>query len=333
MRQFQLLQGDAENILTQFNDNTFHCCVTSPPYWQLRNYFVDNQLGHEKSPDEYIERLVKIFNQVKRTLRKDGILWVVIGDTYVRSDMKVKLKNKNLLGIPWKLAFALQDDGWILRNDIIFAKKNPMPDGAKDRPTRSHEYIFMLTKNQKYFYDYYSSLEKSNKKVDGIQRFGARNQIGTYRHDQKRTFEHFGKRNTRSVWNHSVASFQGKHFAVFSPGLIDKCVKFSTSREGYCLECKSPWKRILKKSKVPFNNEKGYDLKLSSIGWEPSCNCDIEEKISGIVLDPFCGTSTTGIVAFKYGLNYVGIDVNEDYLKISENILDDNDIFVERMRV
>jgi len=356
MRQFKLLQGDAKDVLKQFNDNFFHCCVTSPPYWQLRDYFSDNQLGQEITPEEYIEKLTIIFDEVKRVLRDDGILWVVMGDSYNNNsgfsrakkewyrkgreggsaDKKVVkhsyIKQKELFGIPWMLAFALQKAGWYLRCDIIYNKSNPMPDGAKDRPTRSHEYIFMFTKSKKYFYDYYSSLEDADKKVDSIQRFGARYQEGTYRQDQKRSFEHYGKRNKRSVWNHSVASFKGKHFAVYSEELIDTCIRVSTSEKGYCPKCKSPWLRILKKNKIVANNKKGYDLKLSKVGWKASCLCNINEVEAGIVLDPFCGTSTTGKVSFRYGLDYVGIDTNKNYLKISKNRLESNDIFVEQLK-
>ena len=328
MKQYKLLEGDAKDVLNQFEDNTFHCCITSPPYWQQRDYFVNGQLGNEETPDEYISKLVEVFNEVKRVLRKDGILWIVIGDTYKKSGMKINIRNKNIIGIPWKLAFALQENDWIIRTEVINNKTNVIPDGARDRPTHSHDYIFMCTKSPKYFYDYYSSLEDSESQIDTIQRFGAKNQKGTFRHDQERTFEHYGKRNRRSVWTTSVANFKGSHFAVFNPELIEPALKASISTKGYCPQCKSPWKRILEKVKTPANNAKGYNLELITREWQPTCKCGIEEKEVGLILDPFCGTSTTGLVAFKYNMDYVGIDINKDYLEISKSRLKEDDIFV-----
>ena len=250
---FLLLNGKSQDVLKQFPDNTFHTVVTSPPYWSLRDYFDPEQLGQEKTPEEYIENVVAIMREVKRTLRKDGSVWFNIGDSYNNSsgfcratkgwgrdgrdkgssDKKAikhsVIKTKDLVGMPWRVAFALQEDGWYLRCDIVWEKTNPMPDGAKDRPTRGHEYIFLLSKSPHYFYDYYRVLEDTYEKPDGVQGFGAKNQKGTFRMDQDRTFVHYGKRNKRAVWRNSVSTFQGEHFA---------CVDEKTE----CLT-KSGWKK------------------------------------------------------------------------------------------
>lgn len=235
-KQILLLKGDSREVLKDIPDDLVHSVVTSPPYWQLRDYFADDQLGQEATPEEYVKNLVDILREVKRVLRKDGSLWLNLGDGYNNSSgferttqwkrkgrtggssdkksFKHKtIKTKDLIGMPWRVAFALQEDGWYLRCDIIWEKTNPMPDGVKDRPTRGHEYVFLLTKSPKYYYDYYRVLEDTEEQPEQIQGFGANDQKGTYRMDQKRIFEHYGKRNRRSVWKTSVSSFKGGHFA------------------------------------------------------------------------------------------------------------------------
>lgn len=253
---FLLLQGKCQDVLKQFPDNVFHTVVTSPPYWRQRDYFEPDQLGHESTFEEYVKNIVDIMKEVKRTLRKDGTVWFNIGDSYNNdsgfcratkgwrrqgrdkgsADKKAiihpEVKKKELFGIPWRVALALQKDGWYLRCDIIWTKTNCMPDGAKDRPTRGHEYIFLLSKSPKYFYDYYRILEDTKEHPDNIQGFGAKDQKGTYRMDQNRTFRHYGKRNKRSVWETSVSTFKGEHFATYSPKLIEPCIKASTSEKG-----------------------------------------------------------------------------------------------------
>ena len=332
----QLICGEARNVLKTFPDNYFQAVVTSPPYWLLRNYQQSGQLGLEKSPDEYVDQLMLIMQEVKRTLRNDGILWLNIGDTYGgRNEDNGAIRahgtrKKDLVGIPWMVAFAMKKDGWILRNDIIVSKTNPMPDGAKDRPSRSHEYFFMFTKQENYYYDYYSSLEDSENPIETLQRFGARHQEGTYRHDQNRVFEHYGKRNKRSVWSTSVGSCGDYHYAVFPEKLIDPCIATSISQKGACIKCGKPIERILEKQKIPANNNKGYDLKLITTGWEKKCDCDTTETKRCIVLDPFSGTGMTGKICSKYDVDYVGIDINPNYIEMSKNIfLKNKDMFTE----
>jgi DNA modification methylase len=318
-KKFLLLNGNSKDVLKEFPDNCVQTVVTSPPYWQLRDYFVDDQLGQEETPEEYVKNLVEICEEIKRVLRKDGIFWLNIGDGYNNSFKHPIIKNKDLVGMPWRVGLALQEAGWYLRCDIIFSKTNPMPDGAKDRPTRGHEYIFLLTKSPKYFYDYYGVLEETEKQPEQIQGFGANEQHGTYRMDQERTFEHYGKRNKRSVWEFSVSNFKGNHFATFNPKLIEHCIKSSTSEKGCCVECGTPWCRIFEKEKIPSENKKGYNLELSHKGWEKGCNCETDEVKKCIVLDPFNGSGTTGIVSLKYDNNYIGIDINKEYLDIARS--------------
>ena len=671
-RRFALIHGKAEEKLKLFKDNTFHTAITSPPYWQLRDYFVDGQLGRESTPEEYVENLVSICREVKRVLRKDGTFWLNIGDGYNSGSDFSRIKKKDLIGLPWMTAFALRADGWYLRCDIIWclsggaevyiksgdkefptsvkdlyrlesstiklwngekwtqmvgmtknpqkhneiqftlrsgericctpnhrwptekgikrtedlvvgdvlktcslpepencsvpdllpddeigwfigiylaegsrsgktiqisshkkeierfeklnkiaekyhgichkydtsdngmtinihsdvlnsvinmyiggrvakdkylsslcwqrnniflrnvlegyiegdghhdvknnryrlgftrnyclerslrticsrlnifctielahskikekiyktfkgeirfnknghlncknnseiikiendkggreyfydieveddpnlfalssgilthnSKSNPMPDGAKDRPTRGHEYIFLLTKSPNYFYDYYKVLEDTEKQPERMMSFGANEQEGTFRQDQDRVFEHYGKRNRRSVWKTSVANFRGKHYATFPLDLIEPCVRASVSEKGCCPRCMSPWKRIFGKYKEPSNNEKGYILRLESKGWEPTCKCGLQEKESCIVLDPFSGMGTTGLAAIHEWQDYVGIELNKKYLDISrdrlkslgtkriDNVLftGENDNFIERFLV
>ena len=208
-----VFQGDAEGLLHQLPSNFFRCCVTSPPYWGLRDYASEGQIGAENEPSEYISRLVAVFQEVRRVLTDDGTLWVNIGDTYTsgnrayrapdkknpvramgyRAKTPMGLKPKDLIGIPWRLAFALQEAGWYLRSDIVWEKPNCMPESVKDRPTKSHEYVFLLSKSLKYYYDYASIQESSG-------------------------------RNRRTVWSIPTEPFPGAHFATFPPKLVEPCI-------------------------------------------------------------------------------------------------------------
>ena len=192
-----------------------------------------------------------------------------------------------------------------------------MPDGAKDRPTRGHEYIFLLSKSSKYFYDYYRVLEDTEEQPSGIQGFGANKQTGTFRQDQERVFEHYGKRNRRSVWSQSVSTYRGPHHATYPPKLIYPCIQASTSEAGCCFECGKPWARTFEKIKKPNNNKKGYTLILKDNGFKKMCKCKTNDKKHCLVLDPFSGTGTTGEVAITHLQNYVGIELNGEYLKMS----------------
>jgi len=219
-----ILEGDALEVLRRLPSGSVQCVVTSPPYWGLRDYNIEGQIGLEPTLPQFLNHLIAIFNEVKRVLREDGTLWLNIGDGYtsgnrgyraadkknparemsIRPDTPDGLKPKDLQGIPWRLAFALQDDGWYLRSDIVWNKPNAMPESVKDRPTRAHEYLFMLTKSERYFYDY-----------EAVKEIGLN-----------------GKpRNRRSVWDVNTQPFTDAHFATFPPSLIEPCI-LASSRPG-----------------------------------------------------------------------------------------------------
>jgi len=212
-----IIQGSAEDVLATLPDNHFQTCITSPPYWGLRDYGISDQIGAEKTIDEYIANLVRVFSQVKRVLKDDGTFWLNIGDSYTsgnrtwrdgdkknparamsyRPPTPTGLKPKDLIGVPWRLAFALQADGWYLRSDIVWYKPNCQPESVKDRPTRSHEYVFLLTKNEKYYYDHDTIKEAT---IDGRQK------------------------NRRTVWSINTEAYNGAHFATFPESLVLPCI-------------------------------------------------------------------------------------------------------------
>lgn len=224
-----IFEGDAITVLRRLPSNSVRCVVTSPPYWGLRDYGIDDQIGLELTMPQFIQKLVAVFSEVRRVLTDDGTLWINIGDGYtsgnrgyratdkknparamtVRPDTPEGLKPKDLMGIPWRLAFALQDDGWYLRTDIIWNKPNAMPESVKDRPTRSHEFIFMFSKSEKYFYN-----------SDAV----------------KQVADGGGLRNLRTVWNVNTKPYAGAHFATFPPELVRPCVKASTEPGDFVLD-------------------------------------------------------------------------------------------------
>lgn len=227
----EIFVGDAKRVLVGFPDRTFRCAVTSPPYWGLRDYGVVGQVGAETDVRGYISDLVAIFREVRRTLRDDGTLWLNIGDSYTSggrtwrdADDKNKgramsyraptpegLKPKDLIGVPWRLAFALQDDGWYLRTDIVWNKPNCQPESVKDRPTRSHEYVFLFSKSEKYFYDWAAVTEPA---LDTKQK----------------------SKNRRSVWNINTEPYAGSHFAVYPRQLVRLCVSAGSERDDRVLD-------------------------------------------------------------------------------------------------
>lgn len=220
-----IFEGDSLTVLQRLESGSIQCAITSPPYWGLRDYDIPGQIGLDATPKEFIGRLVAVFREVRRVLRDDGVLWLNIGDSYtsgnrgwrapdrknraramdVRPNTPDGLKSKDLIGIPWRLAFALQEDGWYLRADIVWNKPNAMPESVKDRPTRSHEYLFMLTKSEKYYYDQSASLGPNG-------------------------------RNLRTVWDINTQGVAGAHFATFPQKLIEPCVLVSSRRNDVVLD-------------------------------------------------------------------------------------------------
>lgn len=228
----QILQGNCIETLQKLDDKSINTCITSPPYWGLRNYNdEEKQLGMEDTPKEFVENLVKVFREVKRVLRDDGTVWLNLGDSY--------LPNKQLGGMPWRVALALQQDGWYLRQDIIWHKPNPMPESVKDRCTKAHEYIFLLSKNVKYYFDN-EAIKEDAKFPDGPN---SAHKIRKGCDDPKmktRTGLHkIGanpKRNKRSVWTITTKPFKGAHFATFPKDLIEPCVLAGCPEGGTVLD-------------------------------------------------------------------------------------------------
>lgn len=346
----RVLIGDCRDVLRTLPDASVQCCVTSPPYWGLRDYGVTGQLGLESTPAEYVAQMVGVFREVRRVLRDDGTLWLNLGDSYTGSgkggnpeegkqatnkgsqsigtlygktgetahqaavtnvSRRLCAENgmppKNLVGIPWRVAFALQADGWYLRSDIIWAKPNPMPESVTDRPTKAHEYMFLLSKQERYYYDAEAIKEpaiwgapnspESIKSPYG-QGFTRRNNP-EWRHQRAATNARKGAgnrnaadggfadwqpengRNKRSVWTVSTTPFSGAHFATFPPKLIEPCI-LAGSRKG------------------------------------------------DTVLDPFCGAGTTGLVADRLGRNALLIELNPEYAALgSDRITGDAPLFTD----
>lgn len=326
-----LYQGDVLDKLKQLESESINCCVTSPPYWNLRDYGVEGQLGLEPTPEEYVVKMVEVFREVKRVLKKDGTLWLNLGDSYcstapgtmgdnihiqgtleatkrarkiMRPNTPNRLKPKDLVGIPWRVAFALQAEGWYLRSDIIWHKPNPMPESVTDRPTKAHEYIFLLSKSERYYYDAESIKEPSvylgdnngvgfghgtdketreRDRVRGSEVHTDKPNSGRRSGNKERKIDapgrlntHMGSsvpwegntRNKRTVWTVATKPFKEAHFATFPPDLIKPCI-LAGCPEG------------------------------------------------GTVLDPFAGAGTTLFVAEQIERNSIGIEINPDYCEIT----------------
>jgi DNA modification methylase len=314
----KILQGDTLTKLKKIQAESIDTIITSPPYWGLRDYGVKGQLGLEKTPEEYVEKLVKIFREAKRVLKKEGTVWLNLGDSYVgggragnegiqkwggieKSNNRKygkpqpipnTLKQKDLVGIPWRVAFALQKDGWYLRQDIIWSKPNPMPESVTDRCTKSHEYVFLLTKNPKYYYN--GEAIKENTQSTCI-----RKRSSAFRQqdeDKDLTLTTTG-RNKRSVWTITTKPYKEAHFATFPEALIEPMV-LAGCPENVCKNCWKARERI---------KEIGLTDCGCKAGWQP-----------GIALDIFIGSGTTAVVAKKLKRNWLGIELNPEYIKIAE---------------
>jgi DNA modification methylase len=243
-----ILKADARALPLQ--DESVHCCVTSPPYWGLRDYGTADQLGRERTHDEYVANMVTVFREVRRVLRPEGTLWLTLGDSYASKGRGSGLKQKDLVGIPWRVAFALQADGWWLRSDIIWAKPNPMPESVTDRPTRSHEYVFLLAKSARYWYDTSAIAEPSGP----FRTAGRNNACDSPRtpHPRKKqdalgknTYTGFNQRwtdspthsrNARSVWTIAPQPYGGPHFATFPEALARRCIRAGCQAGGKVLD-------------------------------------------------------------------------------------------------
>jgi len=294
----KIINGDALSVLRQQPDGFADMCVTSPPYYMLRDYGVDGQIGIEATPEAFISRLVDVFREVKRVLKDDGTLWVNIGDSYNGSGKNSGkpenrnkgmqdacqskptrvngLKAKDLIGIPWMLAFALRADGWYLRQDIIWAKPRCVPENVTDRCTKSHEYIFLLSKSKKYYYDALSIREPSKgtwNSSKGFNKEGQARRNGS-RIGNRKDVDQTG-RNKRDVWSVvTTRGYKGAHFATFPPDLIRPCIRAGS-------------------------------------------------RLGGIILDPFFGSGTVGVVAIEEGREYLGIELNSEYCELAKKRIDE----------
>lgn len=322
----RILQGDALAVLQELPDDTFHTCVTSPPYWGQRDYGVEGQIGLESTPDAYIARMVEVFREVRRTLRPDGTLWLNIGDSYAahrglqppptntrnkhghaqQSRVPAGLKMKDLIGIPWMLAFALRADGWYLRSDIIWHKPNAMPESVRDRPTKAHEYIFLLSKSQKYHYDWEavqeplagSSIKRLSQPTFDTQTGGEKDyRNGTNKNrSMRKALENLKKKSSRN---------------------LERKYGEQRGRPGSHLGGSIPWEGVMRNRRSVWNVSTKPIKSAHFAVFPPDL---IEPCIlagcpeGGTVLDPFIGSGTTALVAQKHGRNFTGIDLNGQYI-------------------
>ena len=363
MNDMNIMVGDCREVLDALTEHSVQCVVTSPPYWGQRDYGTAQKgIGLEADVTEWVDSIVQVFQKVRRVLRDDGTVWLNLGDKYagsggaggdynpgglkngvtggpVASTRQSGLKQKDLIGLPWRVAFALQADGWYLRRDIIWHKPNPMPESATDRPSTAHEYIFLLTKQPHYFYD--ADAVKNPVKQD----WGTRNRTdGKYHNEGSGLTPHSGLEksyttgNMRSVWKIATQPFGGAHYATYPEKLVEPCIKAGTSERGECPACGAPWERVVDISygKSPVHGRgsvvgrheisgqnnfdgKGYPriAKLTeTLGWQPTCEHK-REPIPQTVLDPFSGAGTTGLVAMRLGRSYTGIELNPEYAAMS----------------
>ena len=424
-----ILQADAR--LIPLRDGCVQTCVTSPPYWGLRDYGVSGQIGLEATPEAYVATMVGVFREVRQVLRDDGTVWLNLGDSYAggnkgnRGEIRPSdkqatnkgsqatrrrdggfltparnggsgLEAKQLLGIPWRVAFALQGfaivpfrsfsvwadelrvarlaqdweaveivemklrsmgllaglaaDGWWLRNDIIWAKPNPMPESVTDRPTRSHEYIFLLAKSERYFYDADAIRdEAAESSIARISQPNFANQTGGAKdyangvnpsRSARKALENFALnpgRNKRDVWTINSEPTPEAHFATFPQKLVEPCILAGTSEKGCCAVCGAPRVRVTEKVEGEPENYHGSSFSTGKTGangldrvssaprgssvtasWRPSCSHDAP-SVPCLVLDPFLGSGTVGKVAERLGRRWVGLELSADYIAIAEN--------------
>ena len=370
----KVICGDALTVLKTLPDDFVDCCVTSPPYWGLRDYQVDGQLGLEKTPEEYVEKMVEIFREVKRVLKPDGTCWLNLGDSYAsgksryssveqtiaghgrnepingnRPDLKnhAYIKDKDLVGIPWMVALALRADGWWLRQDIIWSKPNPTPESVKDRCTKSHEYIFLLTKSANYYYDYEAILEPANydgrlatmmkgspkyangftpednpntMAIMGHERWSrkiAKNAPADHRGVNDKTEKNYGLRGFKTKSNLEVnPSYHGTNIMGHSGNFnADGEPNMSFTDEGVTARNKRDVWHIATK---PYAG-----AHFATFPPELIRPCVQTTRPDAIILDPFMGSCTTAQVAIEEGRNYLGIELNPDYIKLGEKRIKD----------
>lgn len=381
----KIYHGNSFDLIKQLPDESIDCIVTSPPYFGLRNYDVEGQIGLESTLQEYINKLVNLFEECRRTLKSTGTFWLNIGDTYSnykdckstkqtisskkgvheipigkshsRNSKLLKsqsFKNKELMNVPHRLVLALSDAGWYHRQTIVWAKATSgeerrgscMPESVNDRLTQSFEYIFLLTKKDRYYFDNYAIKEPLNKLQTSKSKFGGQ-KYGSKRKDTNREYDVEqlgGLGNMRNVWRINLQpGSSGQHPAGFPEKIPFNCIKAGSSEKGCCAECGKPYKRLLEKDgvinhswapgtrdqhKVQKTQENigvtsslltDQSVNYISVGWEKSCNCETGEIVPSIILDPFMGSGTTAKVALELNRNFVGFELNGEYLTFANN--------------
>jgi len=387
MTAWEVIVGDVLEQIATLPDGSVQCCVTSPPYWGLRQYLDADDpkqavmIGLEPTLAEHLARIVEVFREVRRVLRDDGVCWLNYGDAYAGGgDRKTKrdspggvfqdshyqprsgeglkpppsLAAKQRLLMPARVALALQDDGWWVRSEIVWAKGvsfcptysgSCMPSSVRDRPTDSHEMMYLLSKAPRYFYDGDAVREESicadrSKDTPGTRGNQPASAERACRDSSGGIGYSSAGRNLRTVWCINPRGYKEAHFATFPPALVEPCVKAGTSERGACSECGAPWRRVVEKGEPVYtrgsnrtgadvrdtrdkgwNSEGGYvdgcSIPRTTIGWEPTCPHTDAPTVPCVVLDPFSGSGTTGAVAVRLGRSYVGIELNPEYAKLS----------------
>ncbi len=372
--------GDVRSRIATLPDSSVHCCVTSPPYFGLRSYLPDEhpdkclEIGRESNPDEYVDAMVHVFREVMRVLRDDGTLWLNLGDSYASIGGKSVqgatsarygrknavaqtqatanryrpcgdyIKPKDLIGIPWMVAFALRADGWFLRGDNIWSKRNCTPESVGDRMTRSHEYVFQFSKSPQYFFDWKAVEEEGDIPAGtrGAKASNARADAARVNSRPPEYWEYTGRRRKRSVWHEITMPYPEAHFATMTPAIAETCIKAGTSEAGVCSVCGTPTVRVLgDRSDAPGRasgnkhritgdqagyqpgNHRGYSFPWKpttqdTVRWHHACHCEPAPCRPATVLDPFGGAGTTAVVASRLGRDSILIELNASYAEMAE---------------
>jgi DNA modification methylase len=375
MKSYDIIQGDVRDVLATLPDESVHMVCTSPPYFALRDYGIPGQIGLEPTPAAFVATMVEVFREVKRVLRKDGTLWLNLGDSYANAGQTGNdrrgtldnggkphytpiaggLKPKDLLGMPWRVAFALQEDGWYLRSAITWCKRAPMPESVTDRPTSATEMIFLLTRAERYFYDPEAVRSELTQSTIERERAGYKRAFATQfqgsphdkRHTEGKVLDSVSPpsgANMRNFWLLGPEPYAAAHFATFPTAIPDRCIRAGTSERGVCPLCGAPWKRVVERvgentasrhkgtpvsahremSREETGRTDGFtkpppriDAYSTTTGWQPTCKCGRTDTVPATVLDPFSGAGTTALVALRLGRRAVGIELNPEYIAMS----------------